>query len=381
LEEKNRTAKQAFYEYHYRQYDSWLGRWHVVDPMAEAYGTQSPYHFAGNNPVNNLEINGAVWQEAVADGIERDIDEWGNVASGGTGTRTTYRGPTTFFGSGGYYGNYSAGGNYLGSTFTGTFGGSTYTRMNMGRGFPEYTYNGGYYRDGNGNIVDWSEVEASLAADGALRPATKEEKKNWGLLKGVAFVDGEITGESALDGSPMGIGGGPGDGGDPNQSVTVYIETDFPGHAYIKIGNTIYDYGEWNGGYLKGELNDGNGQFGAIGKGILLKVEGKDAEAYVKFRTESFPTDFYNIYTLDASKMVNYFENLIKNGTPVQITVPSMRGGVEKGYHIDTYMVIGNHCATKVIAALMRGGDFYLENNAKYYNSPISLGNYLDWKY
>jgi hypothetical protein len=74
---------------------------------AEMYG-QSPYHFAGNNPINNMETNGAVWQEAVADGIERDIDEWGNVASGGTGTRTTYRGPTTFFGSGGYYGNYEA---------------------------------------------------------------------------------------------------------------------------------------------------------------------------------------------------------------------------------------------------------------------------------
>jgi RHS repeat-associated protein len=152
---KEQDSKTGFFEYHYRQYDSWLGRWHVVDPMAEEmYGTQSPYHFAGNNPINNMETNGAVWQEAVADGIERDIDEWGNVASGGTGTRTTYRGPTTFFGSGGYYGNYSAGGNYLGSTFTGTFGGSTYTRMNMGRGFPEYTYNGGYYRDGNGNIVD-----------------------------------------------------------------------------------------------------------------------------------------------------------------------------------------------------------------------------------
>jgi hypothetical protein len=88
--------------------------------MAEMYGTQSPYHFAGNNPINNLEINGAFWQEAVADGIERDMDEWGNVASGGTGTRTTYRGPTTFFGSGGYYGVYGSNG-YMGSSINGRF--------------------------------------------------------------------------------------------------------------------------------------------------------------------------------------------------------------------------------------------------------------------
>jgi RHS repeat-associated protein len=190
---KEQDSKTGFFEYHYRQYDSWLGRWHVVDPMAEMYGTQSPYHFAGNNPINNMETNGAFWQEAVADGIERDIDEWGNVASGGTGTRTTYRGPTTFFGSGGYYGNYSAGGNYLGSTFTGTFGGSTYTRMNMGRGFPEYTYNGGYYRDGNGNIVDWSEVDASLDENGALLDPSADNFAEQGFTGYVTSVNNEIV--------------------------------------------------------------------------------------------------------------------------------------------------------------------------------------------
>jgi RHS repeat-associated protein len=117
---QEQDSKTGFFEYHYRQYDSWLGRWHVVDPSAESYGSFSPYHFAGNNPINNMETNGAVWQEAVADGIERDIDEWGNVASGGTGTRTTYRGPTTFFGSGGYYGVYGSNG-YMGSSINGRF--------------------------------------------------------------------------------------------------------------------------------------------------------------------------------------------------------------------------------------------------------------------
>jgi RHS repeat-associated protein len=56
---RNRTAKRGSYEYHYRQCDSWLGRWHVQDPLMEFYATQSPYHFAGNNPINNYEANGA----------------------------------------------------------------------------------------------------------------------------------------------------------------------------------------------------------------------------------------------------------------------------------------------------------------------------------
>jgi RHS repeat-associated protein len=57
---KEQDSKTGFFEYHYRQYDSWLGRWHVVDPMAEMYGTQSPYHFAGNNPINNYEAKRGV---------------------------------------------------------------------------------------------------------------------------------------------------------------------------------------------------------------------------------------------------------------------------------------------------------------------------------
>jgi hypothetical protein len=192
LAERNRTAKRAFMNTTTGSTTVGWGGGMWWTPVQKLIG-QSPYHFAGNNPINNMETNGAVWQEAVADGIERDIDEWGNVASGGTGTRTTYRGPTTFFGSGGYYGNYSAGGNYLGSTFTGTFGGSTYTRMNMGRGFPEYTYNGGYYRDGNGNIVDWSEVDASLDENGALLDPSADNFAEQGFTGYVTSVNNEIV--------------------------------------------------------------------------------------------------------------------------------------------------------------------------------------------
>jgi RHS repeat-associated protein len=56
---QEQDSKTGFFEYHYRQCDSWLGRWHVQDPLMEFYATQSPYHFAGNNPINNYEVNGA----------------------------------------------------------------------------------------------------------------------------------------------------------------------------------------------------------------------------------------------------------------------------------------------------------------------------------
>jgi RHS repeat-associated protein len=56
---KELDDKTNFYEYGFRDYDAQLARWHVVDPSAESYIGQSPYHFAGNSPVNNIELNGA----------------------------------------------------------------------------------------------------------------------------------------------------------------------------------------------------------------------------------------------------------------------------------------------------------------------------------
>ena len=52
-----------------------------MDPSAESYGSFSPYHFAGNNPVNNPELNGAKYMY--------------------DGTWVNYRGATSFGGMGG----------------------------------------------------------------------------------------------------------------------------------------------------------------------------------------------------------------------------------------------------------------------------------------
>ena len=46
------------YDYGARFYDPQIGRWHVQDPLAENYFTQSTYHFSGNNPINFLDLNG-----------------------------------------------------------------------------------------------------------------------------------------------------------------------------------------------------------------------------------------------------------------------------------------------------------------------------------
>ena len=56
--ELDRKGGLDWYDYGARYYDAALGRWHVVDPMAEEYYDLNPYNYCGNNDVNNIDING-----------------------------------------------------------------------------------------------------------------------------------------------------------------------------------------------------------------------------------------------------------------------------------------------------------------------------------
>lgn len=47
-----------WYSYGAREYDPQIGRFATIDRFASNFASSSPYHYASNNPISNIDING-----------------------------------------------------------------------------------------------------------------------------------------------------------------------------------------------------------------------------------------------------------------------------------------------------------------------------------
>ena len=70
-----------WYDYGARHYDAVLGRWLVVDPLAEKYYSSSPFVYCNNNPIKYVDPNGMFYDGYTMDEngyMERVNDEGEN---------------------------------------------------------------------------------------------------------------------------------------------------------------------------------------------------------------------------------------------------------------------------------------------------------------
>ena len=56
--ENDKDISPSGQDYGMRVYDTRIGKFLSVDPLANSYPWYSPYHFAGNNPIFNIDLDG-----------------------------------------------------------------------------------------------------------------------------------------------------------------------------------------------------------------------------------------------------------------------------------------------------------------------------------
>jgi hypothetical protein len=152
---------------------------------------------------------------------------------------------------------------------------------------------------------------------------------------------------------------------DPDgETPRIYIEKNGVGHAFITTGEgkntTVYTYGRYLGGD-KGKSSSNS--IDPTGKGVLLKLTGKEAQRYIKDQLKNKNAQAYELTDASDEKVDAHFDNLFSSGRKLTSDEAAKYDGNPNGYGksedarvIDTYDLLDNNCVSKTIDGARAGG-------------------------
>ncbi len=172
---------------------------------------------------------------------------------------------------------------------------------------------------------------------------------------------------------------------DPDgEAPRIYIEKNGVGHAFITTGtgkNTIvYTYGRYLGGDKeKSSLNSTD----PSGRGVLIKLSGKEAQRYIKNQLKNKGANVYEITDASDDQVIKHFDNIFSTGRKLTKEEASnynantnKYGSSEDARVIDNYNLLNNNCVSKTIEGARAGGtkeDFIDETSSSY--NPYTPGS------
>jgi RHS repeat-associated protein len=142
---------------------------------------------------------------------------------------------------------------------------------------------------------------------------------------------------------------------DPNgKKPTIYVEGTGLGHAFMTVGSgknlVVYTYGRYLGG-AKGKSSGGSSD--PTGKGVMLKLTGKAAQAYLDHQISDNNAVGYEINDISDEDVAKYYDNLMSRGTELTESEaskydenPNNYGSSHDARVLDTYNIIWNNCVT-----------------------------------